>query len=142
MVVNQKNTGRAKSIPSGLAFGALISLLVTLLSTLVLAKLLETEVIIWERIGYGIMVLIFAASFFGALSAYRKIRRQRLIVCMLSGFLYFGILLSMTALFFGGQYESMGITATLVLAGCGLAALLGIHRNGRQKIGKRPHINR
>lgn len=134
MAGKQKLTGRAMSMPGGLAFGAAVSLGLTLLGALLLAKLVQNETLPWENIGYGIMVMLLAASFSGAMLAAARIKRQRLTVCLLSGVIYFGLLLSMTALFFGGQYSSVGVTGVLILGGSGTAALLGI----REKRGGKP----
>lgn len=138
MVINQKPTGRASSIQAGLVFGAVISLSATMLAAVVLAKLIESEKMPWESVGYGILALLLISSFLGSVSAYSKIKRQRLMVCLLSGFIYFGILLSITALLFGGQYEAVGETAALVFAGSGTAGLLGLKekRGGKRKIGR------
>lgn len=120
-------------MPAGLVFGAAISLGVTLLAAAVLAKLVDMEKLAWENIGYGIMILLLLASFSGAMAAFAKIKRQRMLVCAISGAVYFGILLSITALFFGGQYDSVGVTAALVLAGSIAAGLLGLRDGGNRK---------
>lgn len=135
MVVNKKVTGKASSMPAGLAMGGLVSLLMTLLMAACLAKLVDTEVLKEENIGYGVMVLLMASSVLGALTAYGKIKRQRLLVCMLSGAVYMGILLSITALFFGGQYEAVGVTTLLVFGSSMVIALLGLRekRGGNRK---------
>ena len=83
-----------------------------------------------EKIGYGIMVLLIVSSFAGAMISFGRIKRQRMLVCIVSGVIYFAMLMSMTALFFGGQYSAVGTIALLVLAGSGAAALLGL-RQGR-----------
>lgn len=141
MVVNGKVTGKAMSMPGGLAVGAGVSLGVTLLMAAVLAKLVDAERMAWENIGYGIMVLLLAASFAGAMVSFGKIKRQRMLVCGLSGVIYFAMLLAITALFFGGQYSAVGVTALLVLAGSGTAALLGLRqgRGGKRKKIKLPN---
>jgi len=133
MVLNQKPTGRTMSMPVGLAIGGAVSLGITLLGAAVLAKLVDQETLAWENVGYGVMVILLLASFFGAMSAWGRIRRQRLLVCAVSGVIYFGSLLSITALFFGGQYEAVGVTAALVLAGSIAAWLLGLRDGGRKK---------
>ena len=117
MVANKKITGRATSLPVGLAIGATCSLAATLILTAILAKLVEAETLPVEKIGYGIMALLIVSSFAGAMIAFGRIKRQRMLV-------------SVTALFFGGQYSAVGTTALLVLAGSGTAALLGL-RQGR-----------
>ena len=118
MVANKKITGRATSLPAGLAIGAVCSLAATLILTAIL------------KVGYGIMVLLIVSSFAGAMISFGRIKRQRMLVCIVSGVIYFAMLMSMTALFFGGQYSAVGTTALLVLAGSGAAALLGL-RQGR-----------
>ena len=135
MVVNRKPTGRAMSIPAGLAVGGICSLSMTLLLTAVLAKLIETEAVGEENIGYGVMVILVLSAFIGALAAFGRVKRQRMLVCGASGLVYFGILMSMTALFFGGQYSSVGLTALLVILGCMAAGLLGLWqgRGGKRK---------
>ncbi len=136
MIVNQKPTGRAMSMPGGLTIGAVVSLGVTLLFAAVLAKLVDMEKLAWGNIGYGIIVILLLASFSGAMTAYAKIKRQRLLVCGASGVIYFGILLAITALFFGGQYEAVGVTAGLVFGGSACAWLLGL-RDGGSRRGKK-----
>lgn len=135
MAVNQKPTGRAMSLPGGLAVGAAVSLGITLLCAAALAKLIDMEKMPWESVGYGIIVLLFLASFLGAIAAHRAVKRQRLLVCGVSGLLYFGLLLSITALFFGGQYEGVWPTAAVVLCGSICAFLLGLRggRGGRRR---------
>ena len=130
MVANKKITGRATSLPAGLAIGAACSLAATLILTTILAKLVESETLPVEKIGYGIMALLMVSSFAGAMIAFGRIKRQRMLVCIVSGVIYFAMLMSVTALFFGGQYSAVGTTALLVLAGSGTAALLGL-RQGR-----------
>lgn len=130
---NKKPTGRALTIPGGIAQGVTLSMIVTMLSCTILAWMVDTEKLPWEKIGYGIMVVLLLSSFLGAMLSFQKTKRQRLLVCLLSGFVYFGILLSLTALFFGGQYEAVGVTAALILAGSGSAGILGVKPAERRK---------
>ncbi len=130
MKAMQVLSGRASSLPGGLAFGVCISAGITFLGTAILTWMLDREIILWEKIGYGIMITLLLASFLGALAAYGKIKRQRLAVCLMEGAIFFALLLSITALFFGGQYNGVGVTACLVAGGCGSAGLLGL-RQGR-----------
>lgn len=118
-------------MPMGLLLGSGISMGVTLGTTAVLAKLLDSEKIAWENIGSCIVIMLIVSSFLGAMAACGKIKRQRLAVCLTSGVLYFCMLLAITALFFGGQYESVWITGLLILAGCGGAIVLGLRGEGK-----------
>lgn len=123
MTVNQKPSGRASSIPMGLLTGALVSLAITMLLAALAAKLTLAEITEESHIGYYVIIILMTASFFGTHTACSKIKRQRLMVCLLSGVVFFLLLMSITALFFGGQYEAVGVTAVLVFGGSMLAAM-------------------
>lgn len=133
MVSNQKTTGRALSMPAGLAFGAGVSIVTTIVAAMLIAWLLSKEVIGQDQIGYGIMVLLAGAAFLGSVCAYAKIKRQRMLVCLASGVIYFAILLSFTALFFGGQYSGVGVTALLIGAASAAAGLIGLRGGSGKK---------
>ena len=142
MVINRKQTGRALSLPMGLVVAALVSVAITALSSAILGKLIEIEKIQWENVGYGIIVILFLSSFWGSVTASKKIKRQHILVCILAGFVYFGILLLITALFFGGQYDAVGVTAAMVLAGSGCAILARGKVKGRKTLRKYKIRNR
>lgn len=139
MVTNRKPTGRASSMPRGLAVGAAVSMAITLVSALVMAGLLDAEKLAWENVGYGIMVMVFCGAFLGAVTGYHLVKRQRMVVCLMGGGIYFLMLLAVTALFFGGQYDGVGATGVLILGGSGCAALLGLRqgRGGRRRRNRR-----
>lgn len=135
MANNRKLSGTTSGIPAGLGIGALLSLVCTLAGSAILAKLIDQEIVAEDAIGYGVIVILLISSFLGTIAAYGRIRRQRAMVCALSGAVYYLTLLAITALFFGGQYTGMGVTALVVLAGSGCAILLGMGkgRGGRQR---------
>lgn len=117
-------------MPAGLATGAVFALLWTIAGSMLVAKLVDSEVISQESIGYGAMLIALTASFGGAMIAFGKIKRQRVQICLLSGIIYFLTLAAMTSLFFGGRFSGAGVTAILVLAGSGAAILPGLHSRG------------
>lgn len=125
MVLNRKVTGKAMSFPAGLAFGTMVSILTTLFLAAVLSWLTVSEILEESHLGYGIMVVLLSASFVGAKGALGKIKRQRFVVCLLSGAMYFVILTSLTVLFFGGKFEAVGISSLLILCGSVVAGLAG-----------------
>lgn len=125
------------SMQSGIALGSCMSLLTTLLSSLVIAKLLDTQMLVWENVGYGIMIALLVASFWGAFYASRRIKRQYLLVCLTTGAVYFGALLSMTALLFDGQFHGVGVTALLILSGCMVAFFLNLEKGKRRGMKRR-----
>ena len=133
MVINQKVTGKAASIPGGLVIGGTISLLITLIAAACIAKMLDMGIVAWEHTGYWVLAMLLSASFAGARIAYGRIKRQRMLVSLLSGILYTLIMLSITALFFGGQYEAVGVTILIILAGSISSGILGGNANRGHK---------
>lgn len=142
MVVNRKVTGTASSMPAGFLMSTAVSLVLTVAGAGLFAYLISKEILQESSIGYCAMVLVLLSAIAGAAAAVGRIKRRRVYVCAISGVIYFGILLSMTALFFGGQYQGIGVTALLVLAGCGLVALLGLKGEKKAYRGKRKFGNR
>lgn len=142
MVANRKVTGTAVSIPAGLAMAAVISIAITLAGAGGFGYLISKEVVSESAIGVCAMVIVLLSASAGAATAVGRIKRRRVYVCGLSGVIYYGLLLSMTALFFGGQYQGMGVTGLLVLAGCGAVALLGLRGEKSAHRRKRRRINR
>ena len=138
MAVHKMN-GRAWSMPGGLALGLCVSLGLTLVITGVLAKLVDTEKLPWEKIGYGIMVMLFLSSILGTKTASAAIRHRRLLVSLLTGVLYWTSLLAITALFFGGQYHGLTATASMITGGWVVVCLLELKREAgkKSKISKR-----
>ncbi len=136
---NRKQTGRAVTMPAGLAWGSAVSVLGTVLGAMIAAKMIDTGTMEHNRIGYAVLVTLLMSAFMGATVAAKKVKRQMVMTCILSGSMYFVILLSITALFFGGQYEAVGVTALLVFGGSLLAVLLLArpkNMNRRRKIRK------
>lgn len=142
MVSKLKPTGRAMSMPGGLLAGGIVSLLVTLLCAAILSKMLDSEVLEWKDAGYGIMLLLLLSSMLGTLTASRKIKRQKMLVSLLSSAVYLCILAAITALFFGGQYEAVGVTAMLVFGGSIVIGLLETREGKGRSKGKRVRHHR
>ena len=124
MSVSIKPTGKACSIPGGLAASGAVSMAITIGASVLIANFLNREKITWEQAGYWIMGMLLIASFAGAKSAIFAMKRQRLLLSCMSGVLYWGLLLCTTALFFGGDFSAVGETAGIIMAGSGAAALI------------------
>ncbi len=139
MVINRKPTGRATTIPIGLLTGGIVALLSTLALTALLAKLMEREILPAEKIGYGVMLMLLASAFLGSAIACKRVKRQYLLTAGLSGAVYVLLLMSITALFFGGQYSAVGVTILLVSCGSLLAAML-FSREGKGRKNRKPKI--
>lgn len=119
-----KSQGRASSMPRGILQGLFSGCVMMSMLLAVTAALIQKEMIPMERIGYFILVILFATSFIAAKTACRKIQRQKRGVCLLMGMTYYIFLLSLTALLFGGQFSSVIETGGVIAAGSICALLL------------------
>ncbi len=128
-----------KILPIGIALGTVAALIVTMLGAALLSWLISTEKIAQQGMGYGVMIIIFLASAAGAAIAVRLVGRQRMIVCLVVAAAYFLLLLSVTALFFDGQYQGVGVTGLLMLGGSLFVGLLGL-RGDNKRAGKKHKI--
>ena len=133
MVTSKKVTGTAWSMPAGLAWGAGISSIITLGGALLAAYLISNGTIGQNYIGYCSMVILLLASFLGARGAAKRIKHRTLFVSAISAIIYYGLLLSCTAMLFGGSYQGMGATGLMVLCGMGLAILREVKGEGRRR---------
>ena len=136
----KKNT--ASSIPAGIGIGLLISIVITMAGAALTAYLIHKESIPEEGMGYGILLTLLLSAAAGAWIAMKRIQRLRMQMCMLSGLCYYLTLLALTALFFGGQYNGMGITALVVVGGCGTVAILGLCGGKGRRIGTKMKAHR
>lgn len=141
-MTDRKITGRAASIPAGLAVGALVSMAVTILISAIGAHLIISKIVPQEQIGYCSIFALLAGSILGAVTASKKVKHKNLVVSFLSGLVYFFILLAATALFFGGQYEGMGVTFIVILLGTAAAALITSREGNRRSNRRRKKIHR
>jgi hypothetical protein len=135
MVVNKKVTGKAISMPFGLAIGLTVCIAITLIVAGISANLILNQRIGEGAIGYCALLALLLASSAGAWMAAVLVKRRWMIVCMVVGGCYFLTLLGVTALFFGGQYQGIGATALTILGGSGCVGLLGIRagNSGRKR---------
>ena len=72
------------------------------------------------------MATLLLSSAAGAWVAAKMVKLRWIVLCLGAGAVYFLTLLACTALFFGGQYEGVGVTFLVVLAGSGAVGLLGL----------------
>ena len=124
MTINRKVTGTASTMSSGLAKGTISAMAIMLIGTLVASVMIHKEILQWSQSGYAVMLILILSSYVGASVAAQKIKRRRLLTCMVSGGAYYLILLVMTGLFFGGKYSGVGETGLLILCGSTLGFLM------------------
>ena len=119
-----KIKGRAMTIPGGLAYASAISIFLTILMSGSISLALEKGWLPFEKSGYAVMLLLFLTAVSGGIAASKRIKHQILAVCIANGVIYFLLLMSITALFYGGQYSAVGETGLVIAAGSSMAALL------------------
>lgn len=135
----KKITGKAPSVGSAVSVGVALGLAWTLVSAMIIAKLVDAEVLAMESVGYAAMIAVLSAVFFGASVAGRKAGHMVVQSAAISGAAYFLCLLLVNALFFGGSYTGMGITFLMVILATGAAIAVpgkgkGSARRRRYKI--------
>ena len=133
MVVNKKVTGKSKPIAAGLVIGSIISVILTLLGAAITANLVLSGKLKTENVGYSAIIILLLASFIGAWICAVMVKRRWLLMCLGAGGIYYLSLLAITALFFGGQYQGLCVTALAVLGGSGAVGLLGIKGKNRSR---------
>lgn len=139
MVVNKKVTGKAVSVPVGLLMGQAIAMIVSVLGSIIAANMILTETLEASAIGYCAIVILMLASASCALISAWMIKHRWMIVCLGAGGIYYLLLLATTAMFFGGQYQGMGVTALVVLGGSGAVGLLGLRAGNRKRSKRAKH---
>ena len=129
-------------MPLGLMKGVIYAFLIVVTGSALTAKMVDNEVIDPKKIGYAVMVILIMASWTAGIISYHNIKRQKLMVCILSGICFYILLLAMTALFFGAQYSGAGETGLLVFGGSLLPIILQTNRKSRKAVRKRKTKNR
>lgn len=137
----KKITGQAPSLVKSTAAGVFFGAAWTLVCAMVIAKLLDSEVISMDKVGYASMASVLSAVFVGATLAGRRAGHMVVQAAAISGAGYFVCLLLVNALFFGGSYTGLGVTLILVVLATGLSILaagkgIGITKRRRYKIPK------
>ena len=136
MVTQQKATGRATSIPAGLAAGAGVSVLMTGIICILGGWMIGSEIISQEHIGYCAITALLISAIMGSIVAWKKARRKRLIISLACGIIYYLILAGFTIVFFDGSFRGLGVTLITILAGSVISVLL-TNGSGKSITGKR-----
>ena len=124
MFCQHQHSGKAVSVPKGLGLSLAVNIALTAAMCMITASLVALNKIEWYSVGYCIMFMLLFVSYIGAKTAISAIKTQFFMIALMSGILYWLFLLSVTALFFGGNYSSIPETAALIAAGSISAALL------------------
>ena len=118
MKLQTKGNTKEKSLILSVALGVCFSMLMTISGAALTALMVNGQTIGEGRAGLAAKIIVGLSTIVGCVVASLFAKRLRLQVCMLCGGTYYSVLLGMTALLFGGEYTSMGITALIVLIFC------------------------
>lgn len=126
----KQNENSLGSVFGNAIVGAVISMVVTLALTAVGATLVVSEVVAVTRVKYYVILVLLASAMIGTAASAKKSDRK-LYIGLIAGVLYFLLLLSVTAVFFEGQYHGIGVSVITVISGCVAAVLLGFREGKR-----------
>ncbi len=138
MSVKRKRSNTAWSIPGGVAAGLGLSMAIAILCSMLLAWLIIGEKLDVASIGYGSGLILILSAAAGAWLAMWKVRTKRLIVTGIYAAGFILLLLAVTALFFGGEYQGIGVSAICILLGAG--GTLAVKMMPKKAGNKRPKI--
>jgi len=110
---------------------------ITVAGSYLIAYFIGREYLPESWIGYGAMILLILSPFLGCTLCNILDAEKRLLINVLIGMFYYGILIVMTAVFFQGKYEGIGVSGLLVVVGCGLSAFPKNKGRKRKRAGRR-----
>ena len=135
MIQKIKKAGES-GLGKSVFLGCVTSIAVTVIISMIIAALVESEKIPVESTGYGVMVMLICASYTGGYVTSKKMGRQALTSSLLCGATFLAVLLSMNAVLFEGSYSGVGETVLLILCGCSVAAMWISRTKKRMKVKK------
>lgn len=119
-----------------------ISLAITALMGMLTALLIQNEKIPEETMGYAVMVMLLLSSYIGSLIACKKQESKNLSTSVITGGVYWALLLIIGVLCFDGTLQAVGETILLILCGSILAAMWTSRGNRKKKFRKFKISNR
>ena len=117
--------------------GAGGSVLASLVLSAFVAKLVSQEITNVSSIDMMVVGTLVLASIIGALLACGMSARPRLLVCAVTGVVFYLMLVACNGLLFGGVYHALGGTAIAIFGGCGAVVLMGIKGEKRAAYNRR-----
>ena len=109
------------------------------ITVLIVGSAVVAGMIYWESMGldsadYAVMLIVMAAVFSGCFAASMVMKCQTLIVSLGVAGTMLAVLLSITAMFFEGQFHGIPVTLVLFLGSCIAAALVCTRIQNRHKV--------
>jgi putative membrane protein (TIGR04086 family) len=131
MTMMKKISGRVPSLWKSVGAGLTLGAAWIVVSAVIIAKLVDGQVLPMENVGYGSMAAVLSAVFVGASMAGRRAGHMVVQTACLSGVAYFVSLLLVNVLFFGADFTGVGITLLLTVLATGLALMTAGKGSGK-----------
>lgn len=128
MTGNVKNGG----LLPGIAMGVGVSLLICVIGGLVCAWMVGAGRLEEGMVGYAAMIIWLLSAFGGSILAGTTVRDKLLVVCLLTGLVFYVVLILINFGFYGGEMEGMLPALGVILGGSGGAGLI-LSRPARPK---------
>ena len=137
----KRTAGKTSSIPASLAIGAGAGILVMLMTAALGALAVAQEWINEDAITIVSVVITVLAAAVAAITSASIAGKRKLQISLLSGVVLFLLLLACNAMFFDGQYSSVGGSAIAIIVTCAATSLLSVKegRTGKKHAGKRAY---
>lgn len=135
----KNKNGFACSIPAGLAIGTLYAIIWTILMTMGISYAIICKWMPEDNIGYCAMLILFTASFIGAITSIKKIKHQKMMAAIATGIIFWGVLLGITGICFGGHYAAIPESASMILIGS-LSATFLYRQEKKKNVIKKRHL--
>ena len=130
-----------KRTAGAIAIGTSAALLATLAGCALCAWLVSAEMIPETAMGYCAPIVLLISSFTGGKVAIGRTQDMRLVMGGAVAVCYVLAMLAVTALFFNGMYQRVGITMLVAMGGGAVAAILG-NRVKKMGISRKSKIKR
>lgn len=129
---NKRKTAKA-SMPVSLAVGCVLAWLMTIVIAAIVAFLVAGERVSEDFANPAAVIVLLASSFACAMIAGEMMGQKRMIVCVISGGIYYLSLICANMLFFDGSFRGLLGAALTVMGSCVIAGLLQT-RQKKQRI--------
>lgn len=118
---------------SALVFGTLVSMGVLLAGTVIVAQLINREILDVDKMAHAVPIFLIGATYLGCGTACARLGEKRLLTSALTGMIVLVLLMAVTIVFFEGRFQGIWANILLILCGCVLAALPVKERRGAVK---------
>ena len=122
---------RKAGLVPAIGIGLLVSLVISLVAAMITAAVIVAEKTEVTSAIYGAFAALLLSSFLGSITASSLAGERPLMMCIINAALYYILLLTMTALHWGGTYRNMLVTALLVLGGATAAWMMKMRKSAK-----------